>query len=122
MDKIIIKDARFLCNIGVAERERRKKQEIFIDVELFLDIKKMAKPFFLSDDLKNTVNYLDVYTSIKRIVEEKGYKLIEALAENVAYKILQNFNVSKVVVRIKKPNALADKKVKYVAIEIMRKI
>ena len=55
MDKIIIKDAKFLCNIGMSSEERRKKQEIFVDIELFLNTKKAAQ----TDDIKDTVNYLE---------------------------------------------------------------
>lgn len=116
MDKIIITDAFFLCNIGVSPKERRKKQEIGIDVELFLDIKKAAQ----TDEIKNTVNYSEVYSLLKEIVEKNKSKLIETMAQNIANKILDNFSVSKVLVRVKKPKALADRNVNYVAVEILR--
>lgn len=116
MGKIILKEARFLCNIGVSAEERKKKQEIFVDIELFSDTKKAAK----TDDLRVTINYSEVYDTIKNVVERKDCKLIETIANNIAEKILKNFNASKVIINIKKPNALADKNVKYVAVEIIR--
>ena len=113
MYKIIIKEASFLCNIGVPEKERKIKQKIIVDLELFLITKKMAKPF-------NTVDYSGVYDLLKDIVEKKEYKLIETIAENVAQEILNKFPAEKVLVRVKKPKALADRNVKYVAVEIRR--
>ena len=121
MDKIIIKSANFLCNIGITPEERGKKQEIIVDAELFLDMKKMPKPFFLSDDIKKTVNYSEVYELIKSIAENKEYHLIETLAENIAKAVLNKFPVKEVLVRVKKPKALADRNVEYVAVEIMKK-
>ena len=120
MDKIIIKDASFLCNIGVTSKERSKKQKIFIDVKLYLT-KKSENLVFLSDNIKDAVNYSEVYDLIKKTVEENEYKLIETMTNAIANKILKNFNINKVTVIVKKPNALANRNVKYVAVEVARK-
>ena len=117
MDKIIIKEARFPCNIGVSQKERKKKQEIIIDVELFSNIKKASK----TDNIRYAVNYSKVYDLIKNIVGREKYKLVEAMAENVAKEILNKFSVEKVLLRVKKPEALANRNVKYAAVEIIRK-
>lgn len=114
MDKIIIKDARFLCNIGVSKEERREKQKIFVDVELFVDAKKPSQ----KDDIEDTINYSEVYNLTKKAIEMRDYKLIETMAENIANKILVGFPVKKVLIRIKKPEAL--KNAKYAAVEIVR--
>ena len=117
MDKIIIKEARFPCNIGVSQKERKKKQEVIIDVEMFSNIKKASK----TDNIRYAVNYSEVYDLIKNIVGREKYKLVEAMAENVAKEILNKFSVEKVLVRVKKPEALANRNVKYAAVEIIRK-
>lgn len=121
MYKITIKSAKFFCSIGITPEERKKKQEIMIDVELFLNTKKTAKPFFLSDDIKHTINYSEVHNSLKNIAENKEYNLIEALAENIAKEILNKFKIDKILVSVKKPKALANRNVEYVAVEIIRK-
>lgn len=120
MDKIIIKEAHFMCNLGVPNEERKKKQEIIVDVELFLNAEKMALPFFPSDDIKSTIDYSKAYNLIKQTVEGKEYRLIEAIAENLANKILDKFPVKQALVRVKKPKALAGRNVKYAAVEIIR--
>lgn len=116
MDKLIIQGAPFLCNIGISPKERKLKQEIIIDAELFLDIKRAAQ----KDNIKNAVNYSKVYDLIKKTVEEKKYKLIETMAEDTARGVLKNFDIRKVLIKIRKPSALADKNVKYVAVEVLR--
>ena len=116
MDKIIIKNAKFKCNIGVTEKERGKKQEILIDAELFFNIKKNLK-----DDIKNTVNYSEVHKTIKNIAEKKECKLIETLAGNIAKKILSDYQIKKIIVKAKKPKALHKKNVGYAAVELTRK-
>ena len=37
MDKLIINHAKFRCNVGVTDKERGRRQNIFVDVELFFD-------------------------------------------------------------------------------------
>lgn len=116
MDKIIINEAHLLCNIGVSKEERKKKQEIIIDAELFLDIKKASQ----TDDIKNAANYSEVYEFLKDAAQKKEYKLIETLAEEIAESILNKFPIEKITVRVKKPAALANRNVKSVAVEITR--
>ena len=116
MDKIIIKEAQFMCNVGVSQEERAKKQNIVVDAELFFNFKKASS----TDDIKHTVNYSEIHSLIKKIVEKKEYKLIEALAENIAEGILNNYQAKKIIVKVKKPMALAKKNVKYAAVEITR--
>lgn len=117
MDKIIIRGAQFMCNIGVSKEEMAKKQNIFVDVELFVNLKKAS----LTDNIKNTINYSELHELIKNIAEKKEHKLIEALAEDIANVILKNSSAKKVLVSIKKPMALAKKNVKYASVEITRK-
>jgi len=114
MDKLKIKEARFMCNIGISENERNTKQEIIADIELFLDFKEVAK----TDDVADTINYSDVSKFLKDFISKKECKLIETLAEDIAVAVLKNFPAEKISVIIKKPNALAN--AKYASVEITR--
>ena len=111
MDRIIIKDAEFFCNIGVSAKERSRKQKIFVDAEMFFDTRKAAK----KDDLRFTIDYSDVFDLMKRIAGKKEYKLIETLANDIAEGIFDKFGVKKVNVKVRK--ALPDFKA---AVEIAR--
>lgn len=101
----------FSCNIGVSSEERRKKQKILIDAELFLN------PTYVKN-LGETIDYRRVYNLIEKMAE-KEYKLIESLAQDIADEILKNFKVKEILIRVKKPSAL--KKASYAAVEIRKK-
>src|SRR3989344_9546490 len=104
-DKIIIKDARFYCKTGVREEERKQKQELRISLEIFCDLSKGAK----TDDIKDTINYSDVYKLLEQIISKNRFKLLESLAEDISKKIFENFNAGKITVKIIKSNALKNK-------------
>ncbi len=112
-DKIVVKDARFLCNLGVSESERKDKQEILVDIEMF--VKKVAN----SDSIDDTINYSDVVKKVKETVSGKEHNLIETIVGEIADVVLNNFDVNRVKVRVKKPNAI--KEAKYAAVEIIRR-
>lgn len=116
MDKIIIKNAKFLCNVGITQKERSVKQEILLDVIMFCDMKKSAK----TDSIKDTVDYFSVYKKIENLIKNKEFSLIETIAQISADLILENFNVQKVIIIVKKPNAIKD--AKYCGVEIERSI
>jgi len=113
-DKIIIKDSKFMCNVGVEEEERKDKQEIIVDIELYHDLGKAGK----SDDINKTINYSDVIKLVSGVVEGE-HKLIESMAEDIAKAILNNYDVEEVKISVKKPNALDN--AKYAGVEIVRK-
>jgi dihydroneopterin aldolase len=116
MDKIVIKDAPFWCSTGIREEEREKKQEIIVDLELHTSVIRAAE----TDNIDDTIDYTEVYHHVRKEIEKKHYNLIETLAECVAQRIISNFNVSRVSVRIKKPAALSREKVAYTAVEVTR--
>lgn len=100
-DKIVLRDMVFYGYHGVFEAEREIGQRFEVDVELHLDLRSAGR----SDDLDSTVNYVDVYTVVKEIVEEREFDLVESLAEAVAQEILSTYDLERVVVRVRKPHA-----------------
>lgn len=113
MDKIILKNAKLNCSIGVTKKERRKKQLILVDAELFLDLNKASR----TDNIKYTINYSHIYKSIKNAAEKKEYNLIEALVGSIAKEILSNYPIKKIIVGAKKNISYAE----YAFVEIMVK-
>jgi len=96
-DKIILK-GRFMCNIGVTEEERKSKQEIAVDIEMFTNIKKPAK----NDDIAFTTNYSKVYDLLNNVASRREYRLIEALAESISNEVIKKFKIKKILVRVEK--------------------
>lgn len=92
-------------------------QKFIVDATIYSNALKSAG---LSDDLQDTVDYAQIYDKIKRIVEGTPFKLIEALAENIAAEILQQEKVDSVKVRVQKPHVAVLGVVQSLGIEIYR--
>jgi len=118
MDKIILKNLVFYAYHGVLSEENKLGQKFILDVTLLCDIKKAG---FL-DDVNYTINYAEVYSIIKDIVETNKFNLIETIAETCAQEILSSFiRVDEVIIKVKKPQAPIEGIYDYFAIEIRRK-
>jgi len=115
MDKIIIKNLKLRVNIGLLDKERKKKQKVILDCELVKDLTKAGK----SDSIKDTINYSLVCKTIKDHAN-KEYKTLEALAHNLAVIIKEQFRPNQVRLYIRKPKALRQYKTKYAAVEVVR--
>lgn len=117
MDKIIMKNMSFYGYHGVLPEENRLGQKFFVDVILYLDLKKAAT----LDLLSHTVNYALAYDIVKASVETKQFKLVEALAEDIAQSLLSHFAVvDELSVAIRKPEAPVNAIFDYFGVEILR--
>lgn len=117
MDRIIMKNLAFFGYHGVMEEEKTLGQKFFLDIEIYTDLKKSGK----SDEVEDTVHYGEVYNYIKDIIENKRFKLIEALAENIAEVILSKFiKIQEINVVVRKPEAPVPGIFDYVGVEIRR--
>ena len=60
MDKIFIKNLLVRCILGINESERREKQDVMINVTVWLDITKAAQ----TDKISETVDYKKISKEI----------------------------------------------------------
>ncbi len=97
-DCIRIVNMSFYGHHGVEESERELGGRFAVDVELYLDL----EPAGSTDDLSKTVDYKAVYELVRQIEGARNYKLVEALAHDVAESIIAQFAVDEVVVRVRK--------------------
>lgn len=99
-DQIVLEGLRFYGYHGVHPEERVRGQRFLVDILLEADLRKAGQ----TDDLRNTVNYSAVYSAVKGVVEGDPKELVEAVAEQVAAEILEQFeNVESVEVTVRKP-------------------
>lgn len=102
LDIIRLHNAVFYAYHGALSDEQTLGGKFELDLELHCDLTQAKR----SDALSETVNYEKVYALMKKIVTEKKYYLIEALAHSVGAGIIDQFaQVQKAVVRIRKPGA-----------------
>jgi FolB domain-containing protein len=99
MDKIQIKDLLIRCIIGTNDYERKDKQDVLVNITLFLDFHEITK-------------------RIIQMVEDSRFYLLETLAEKIAQICLEHPKVAKVQVAVEKPGALRFSR--SVGVEIVR--
>lgn len=116
MDRIILSGMQFYGYHGVFPEEARLGQNFVVDVELYADLREAGE----NDDLHRTVDYAKAYRLIKGVVEGQSYKLIEAVAERVAARLLAELPIQAVVVRVHKPNAPIQGTLDRVTVEVRR--
>ena len=107
---------QFMGRHGYYDHEMTTPQPFEVDVELLLNL----QPAGLDDDLSQTVDYAEVYSAIRQIVESTSFRLLEALAEAISHEILADFAVNEVGVRIRKPAVQLGGPLDHASVEIWR--
>lgn len=102
---------------GVFEFERREGQTFVIDLALGIDTTSAAA----SDDLRDTVDYGSLVTSVITAVENDPVDLIESLAQRIADVCLLDERVHWTRVTVHKPEAPIEATFTDVALTITRK-
>ena len=97
---------------GLFQSEREKGQNFEIDVEYFYDIDGSQ----LNDDIENTIDYTEIYNTVKAIFQKKKYKLLESLAMEIASTLKKEFSLLVCRVKIRKPEVIMSGEIKYVPI------
>lgn len=117
MDQIIIEKLETFGYHGVFQEENFLGQKFVVDATLFLDTRKAGT----TDDLEQSLDYGEVCQMIKKIVETEQFSLIEALAEEIATRLLIKFELlTKVNITVKKPWAPVKINVDTVGVRIER--
>jgi dihydroneopterin aldolase len=117
VDRIIVPEIPLRARVGVTAEERAAEQEIFVDVEVGLDL----RPAGTSDDLGLSVDYEAVCEAVEAVARSRPFRLIETIAEECARALLTGFAVAEVRVRVRKPGALRSRGVPYAAVEVFRR-
>jgi len=115
-DRIRLANMSFYGYHGVHSDERQMGKKFYIDVELALDLSAAGR----SDDLSQTVDYAQVYALVREIEAGKQYSLLEALAEDIAQRLLERFPAQEVVVRARKTEVPVGGVMDHVEVEITR--
>jgi len=97
-DKIFIRNLVIPCKIGLYEKERRRKQDVIIDVEIFHNLREAG----ITDNIRKTVNYSELTRRITKLVSGSESRLLENIAQNIASLLLKESNATKVIVRVRK--------------------
>jgi 7,8-dihydroneopterin aldolase/epimerase/oxygenase len=112
-----LKSLRIDCIVGIYEHERTKTQPLIVDVELDYDFAAPAR----SDAISDAVDYDQVAVGIAGLARERGFNLIETMAEETAAMLLGRLGqVRTVRVEIRKPDAVPAAACSFVRVERTR--
>ena len=114
MDKVIIRDLLVRGIIGVNDWERKRAQDILINITLFTNTSRAAE----TDNIADCVNYSTMSKRVQAHAESAQRLTVEALANDLANICLEDKGVQKVVLRVEKPGAV--RFAKSVGVEIER--
>jgi 7,8-dihydroneopterin aldolase/epimerase/oxygenase len=98
-DIVSIRDLRVSTVIGVYDWERETEQALTFSVDMSADVARAAA----RDDLRDALDYSAVAHTVKCVVIEGKFQLIETAAERVAHTLIADYGLSWVRVQVVKP-------------------
>jgi 7,8-dihydroneopterin aldolase/epimerase/oxygenase len=99
-DKLVLTGMKFRACHGVLPVERRRRQEFRVTVQMETSVARAGR----TDSLAHAIDYCAVQAVVREVVEGAHRKLIEALAEDIAARLLAAFPFAQAVsVELLKP-------------------
>ena len=114
MDSLYLHGFDVQLIIGVYDWERQAPRTVQLDLDIGLPNHRAC----LSDDIAETIDYAKVAERIRLFVTQRQFYLIEALAEQIAQLVLQEFHAAWVKVSATKPGIVPG--ISRVGVSIMR--
>jgi len=100
-DMVSIRDLRVSTVIGVYDWEREVEQALIFSLDMTTDVARAAS----QDELKDALDYSAVAHTVKCVVIEGRFRLIETAAERVAQRLIADYGLEWVRVGVVKPIA-----------------
>ena len=101
-DRIEILGLAVPAIIGVFDWERKVRQTVILDLAMETDVRRAGR----TDRLADALDYKAVSKRVQALVKASRFRLVEALAEEVARTVLAEFDARRATVRVEKPGAL----------------
>lgn len=112
-----LKSLQVDCIVGIYAHERHARQTVMLDIELDYDFAAAAG----SDGIADALDYDQVAHAINHLLQERGFQLLEAMAEHTATMLLARFGqVRRVHLEIRKPAAVPAAMCAFVRVERTR--
>lgn len=98
MDRVCLRAVKLPARIGVHAWEQAMTQVLTANVEMRVDVAAAAR----RDDIEAAVDYAAVAQTLVAVARESRFRLLEALTEALADRVLSDFPVSGVRVEVSK--------------------
>ncbi len=100
-----------------SDGERDKPQPFEADAEVYVDLKPVAN----ADQLDETIDYVTIAQTVRSVIEERSFELLETLADAIATEVLA-LGADSVRIRMRKPRAATHAGVDDISIVVERSI
>lgn len=97
-DKLRLNGIRFYGRHGESREERKLGGRFVADVELSLDLSRAGR----TDRIRDTVDYVRVCAIVLEVGEQQQFRLLEAMAQTMATRILAENPGVEVRIRVRK--------------------
>jgi len=114
MDQIFIAGLHIKTIIGVYDFERKNEQTLILDLNFDYDLQSAG----ISDNLADTLDYAAVAAYAQNFAAKNNFNLVEAFAEQLAQDLLHKFKLTKITLKVSKPQAI--KNAQNVGVKITR--
>jgi dihydroneopterin aldolase len=98
-DTVSIRDLSVSAVIGVYDWEREIEQTLVFDIDMAADVARAAA----TDAIEDALDYSAVAGTVRAVVTEGKFQLIETAAERVAARLLADYRLGWVRVSVVKP-------------------
>ena len=117
ISRINVENIPCYTKIGCGEQEKELGQRLLMDVHVDVDSSRLTS----SDNVNDTLSYVEIHKIVQEIGKSKSHSLIEALAEDIGNEILKHPLVKSVKIKIHKPHIPYPEFQGNVSVEIERK-
>lgn len=105
------------CIVGIHPHERETRQSVLLDIDLDYDF----APATAEDGIAHAVDYTRAASLATELAEQRGFQLIETMAEEISAALLATFpQVRRVRLEIRKPAAVPAATCAFVRVERTR--
>ena len=103
---------------GVTDAEREIGQRLVVDLRL--EVGEVDAT--VTDLVEDTVDYAEVCQAVALVAQQRSYKTLERLCAAIADRLLDNFEIERVMVRCAKPEPPIPLPVEEVSVELWRDV
>lgn len=113
-NRITLVGIKLYPRIGITPEERSSPQVCEADLSIWYDFEGAAS----QDSIETSIDYTRLLAAIQDTARKKEYSLVETLAYTIVRKVLQDFPVERVHVKVRKKPASLQNQIDYVEVEV----
>lgn len=116
-DKIMLRGMVFYGFHGASSAEQEVGQRFVVDLDVYCDLREPGT----TDDLADTISYSKLFRLAKQVLEGTRRTLLEKVAETIAQRVLNEYPVDAIRVKVMKPEVpIKGSILSHAAVEIFR--